>query len=59
MATSKPMHIYASVFSRRDRSRRLWRRRLATALPMLLGALTGAVVLGLAEFAPAVFGRVL
>jgi len=53
------MHIYASVFSRRDRSRRLWRRRLATALPMLLGALTGAVVLGLAEFAPDVFGRVL
>lgn len=56
---SRPIHIYASVFSRRDRSRRLWRRRLTTATPTLLGALTGAVVIGLAEFAPDVFAKVL
>ena len=56
---SRPMHIYASVFSRRDRSRRLWRRRMTTAFPTLLGALTGAVMLGLAEFAPDVVARVL
>lgn len=56
---ASPMHIYASVFTRRDRSRRIWRRRLSTALPTLLGALTGAVVLGLAEFAPDVFAKVL
>jgi len=56
---ARPMHIYASAFSRRERSRLLWRRRMTAALPAFLGALTGAVVLGLAEFAPTVFAKML
>lgn len=55
---AEPMHIYASAFSRRDRSRRIWRRRRAAAIPALLGAVTGAVLLGLAEVGPAVLARV-
>lgn len=55
---AEPMHIYASAFSRRDRSRRIWRRRRAAAIPAVLGAVTGAVLLGLAELGPAVLARV-
>ncbi|WP_372791863.1 hypothetical protein [Paraconexibacter sp.] len=56
---ARPLHIYASAFSRRERSRVVWRRRRAAALPAFLGALTGAMVLGLAEFAPDVLAHVL
>jgi hypothetical protein len=53
------MHIYASAFSRRDRSRRAWRRRRVAMLPALFGALTGLVLLGIVEVAPVIVGAIL
>lgn len=56
---ARPMHIYASAFSRRERSRRAWRRRRTALLPAALGALTGAVLLGLSQIAPTIVGAIL
>lgn len=55
---ARPMHIYASAFSRRERSRRAWRRRRIALLPAALGALTGAAVLALSQLAPTIFGSI-
>ncbi len=56
---ARPMHIYASAFSRRERSRRAWRRRRVALIPAALGALTGAVLLGLTQIAPTIVGAIL
>lgn len=56
---ARPMHIYASAFSRRERYLRAWRRRRLSMLPTVLGALTGVVVLAVVQLAPTVFGAIL
>lgn len=56
---ARPMHIYASAFSRRERSRRAWRRRRTAMIPVVLGGLTGALLLAAVQLAPSIVGAVL
>lgn len=56
---ARPMHIYASAFSRRERTLRAWRRRRSALLPAALGALTGVVVLAMTQVIPTVLGSIL